>query len=72
VDEVGRLLVRVTAPPVDGAANEALVRLVTRELGIARRAVRLVSGARARVKRLEVSLDAERIHERWPGVVISD
>jgi uncharacterized protein YggU (UPF0235/DUF167 family) len=72
VDDAGRLVVRVTAPPVDGAANEALLRLVARELGVARSALRLVSGERARVKRLEVSLDAAGIHERWPGLTLSD
>ena len=48
------LKVRLTAPPVDGAANEALVSLLAAVLGIGRRAVRIVAGATARAKVVEV------------------
>ena len=44
------LLARLTAAPVDGAANEALIRLLVKQLGVARREVRIVSGERARRK----------------------
>ena len=44
------LRVRVTAPPVDGAANEALLRLLADRLGVPRRDLRIVSGASARQK----------------------
>ncbi|MEX1022967.1 MAG: DUF167 domain-containing protein [Dehalococcoidia bacterium] len=50
----GAILVRVTAPPVDGAANEALVRLLAKRLRVARGAVRIVSGEAARSKIIEV------------------
>ena len=46
--------VRLSAPPVDGAANEALVELIAAALGVARRAVRIVSGASSRSKVVEV------------------
>lgn len=48
------LKVRLTAPPVDGAANEALIALVAELLGVGRRAVRIVAGATARAKVVEV------------------
>jgi uncharacterized protein (TIGR00251 family) len=48
------LKVRLQAPPVDGAANEALVTLLADRLGVARRAVRVVSGATSRAKTVEV------------------
>lgn len=48
------LKVRLQAPPVDGAANEALVTLLAERLGVARRAVRVVAGASARAKTVEV------------------
>ena len=51
----GALLVRLAAAPVDGAANEALVRLLATMLAVPRRAVRLVSGERARDKRVCVA-----------------
>lgn len=46
----GALLVRVTAPPVDGAANEALIRVLSRRLGVARTAVSIATGRTSRVK----------------------
>jgi hypothetical protein len=48
------LKVRLSAPPVDGAANEALVRLLAEALGVPRRAVRIESGHGSRTKRVEV------------------
>lgn len=55
-DEAGRpvLKVRVAAPPVEGEANAALVRLIAKALGVSKRAVRLASGDTARVKQLEI------------------
>ncbi len=38
------LKVRVTAPPVDGAANAALVRLLAKALGVAKSAVTIIAG----------------------------
>lgn len=51
----GVLRCRVTAPPADGRANEALRKLVAKRLGVAKSRVRLVRGARSRTKLLEVS-----------------
>lgn len=50
----GALKVRLSAPPVDNAANEALVALLARELDVPRRAVRIVAGATGRTKVIEV------------------
>ncbi|HWL42498.1 MAG TPA: DUF167 domain-containing protein [Ilumatobacter sp.] len=44
----------VKAPPVDGAANTAVVAEVAELFGVPARSVRLVGGAAARTKRLEV------------------
>ncbi len=61
----GALLVRVTAPPVDGAANEALVRLVAKTVGVPKSAVRIVSGETSRTKILEVTgMDSEVLRTR--------
>ena len=49
------LLVRLNAPPVDGAANEALVSFIASLLGVPRRNVAILSGARSRHKRLRVT-----------------
>ena len=46
----GALRVRVNAPPVDGAANEELVRLLARELKVRAGAVEILSGHSSRTK----------------------
>jgi uncharacterized protein (TIGR00251 family) len=61
----GALVVRLTAPPVEGAANEALARLLGKTLGVAPSAVRVLSGATGRNKVVSVAgLDAAVARER--------
>ncbi|HKO03583.1 MAG TPA: DUF167 domain-containing protein [Candidatus Acidoferrales bacterium] len=50
----GALRVRLTAPPVEGEANEALVRLLASRLNVPKSAVRILSGSRGRMKRIAV------------------
>jgi uncharacterized protein (TIGR00251 family) len=50
----GAVLIRVTAPPVDGKANEALCRLVAKKAGVAPSRVTVVKGHTAREKTLDV------------------
>jgi len=50
----GRMLIRVAAPPVEGAANDAVIELLAKLLDCPRRAVRIVSGEKSRSKRLAV------------------
>jgi uncharacterized protein (TIGR00251 family) len=49
------LKIRLAAPPVDGAANEALVRFLADRLDLPRSAVRLTAGAGSRRKTVEVA-----------------
>ncbi|HEU0107710.1 MAG TPA: DUF167 domain-containing protein [Vicinamibacteria bacterium] len=51
----GALVVRLTAPPVEGQANAALVRFLARHLGIAASAVSVARGAKTRDKVLLVA-----------------
>lgn len=50
----GAFVIRLAAPPVDGAANDALVEFLADTLNVPRRAVRIVSGERGRRKRVEI------------------
>ena len=66
-DPEGRsvLKVRVRARPIEGKANDALVRLVAEGLGLPRSAVSLVQGDRSRTKRLEITgLDEDTVRAR--------
>jgi uncharacterized protein YggU (UPF0235/DUF167 family) len=57
--------VRVTAPPVDGRANDALRRLIARRAGVAPSRVTLVRGEKSREKTLSVEgVDAATLRER--------
>ena len=50
----GRLVVRIAAPPVEGAANEALVTFLAARLRVPARAVHVLSGEHGRQKRVAV------------------
>ena len=49
------LKIRLTAPPEDDRANEALVQLLAERLNVPRAAVRIVAGERNRIKRLSIA-----------------
>jgi uncharacterized protein (TIGR00251 family) len=60
--EDGTLKIRLTAPPVDGAANEALVAYLAKALGVSKSSVEIVSGHTSREKRIRISgVDREDI-----------
>lgn len=50
----GAIKIRIGAPPVDGAANEALIRFLASEFRVGRTQVRLESGQTSRRKRVRV------------------
>ena len=67
----GILRARVGAPAVEGAANNALIRLIADELGVAGRDVRIVAGASSRQKLLVVDgAEPEAVVAHWPGLKI--
>ncbi len=47
--------VKVTAPPVEGKANEALVRFLAKELGVSPSCIEITRGQRSREKTLMIS-----------------
>jgi len=46
----GAFKVKVTAPPVEGAANEACIKLLAKELGLKKSQMEISSGAKSRKK----------------------
>lgn len=64
----GALRVRLAAPPVEGEANDELVRCLAKWLGVPRRAVRLVAGETGRNKVVEVEgIDADVVTDALAG-----
>ncbi len=64
----GALVVRLTAPPVEGRANEALGRILAKALGVAPSAVSVLRGASGRDKLVAVAgLDAATVRARLGG-----
>ncbi len=57
----GALAARVTAPPVDGEANEAVIALVAKAFGVPKRDVRIVGGETSREKRLAIAGDKDAL-----------
>jgi uncharacterized protein (TIGR00251 family) len=51
----GAVRVRIAAPPVDGAANEELIRLLARKLGVSRSAISITGGHTSKLKQLSVT-----------------
>ena len=50
----GRLVIRTTAPPVEGAANKAVRRVLAKHFGVAPRDIEIVRGQRSRDKTVEI------------------
>jgi uncharacterized protein (TIGR00251 family) len=66
-EHAGAIKIALTAPPVDNAANAALIALLARELDVARRDVSIVRGETSRTKRLEVrGATVERVRALLP------
>ncbi|MFV1957268.1 MAG: DUF167 domain-containing protein [bacterium] len=58
------LVVRLTSPPVEGAANSALVKLLAKKLGIARGRLEIVAGKRSRSKIVQIDgITQDRLRE---------
>lgn len=53
--EDGSLKIRLTAPPVDGAANEALIAYLAKALAVSKSSVEILSGHTGREKRIRIN-----------------
>lgn len=64
------LEVRVAEAPADGAANEAVVRLLARALGISRSEVSIISGHASRHKRVAIPFETSEARRRLSGSIL--
>ena len=61
----GSIRARLTAPPVEGAANAALIELLSKQLALPRRNIEIVRGATGRLKIIEIAgLTLEEVEQR--------
>lgn len=61
------LVVRIAAPPVDNAANDALIEFLSEVVDVPRRSIRIVSGGTSRLKRIAIDgVTARRMAECLP------
>jgi hypothetical protein len=58
------LEVRVAEAPTDGAANDAVVKLLAKALGVSRSELTIISGAASRHKRIAIPFDVEEARGR--------
>ena len=64
------LLIRLAAPPVDGAANDALIEFLSKTLQRPRRDIAILSGLKSRDKRVSIDgLTAEEWSARLPALL---
>ena len=64
----GALVVKLAAAPVDGAANDELIALLSKALKVPKRDITIVSGERSRTKRIRVAgLDREQVLSKLIG-----
>jgi len=62
-EQDGTLRVRIAAPPVAGAANEELIRLLAKKLEVRASSVTIVSGEASRMKKIAVKgITAQELH----------
>ncbi len=59
------LEVRVAAAPTDGEANAAVVKLLAKELGVPKGAIRIVQGEASRHKRIELPVEEQELRSRF-------
>ena len=58
------LEIRVAAAPADGAANDAVIKLLAKALGVSRSELSIISGAASRHKRVAIPFDVSEVSAR--------
>lgn len=62
VTKEGLIKLKINAPPIDGKANEACIKLIAESLGISKANVRIVSGLKSRNKVVEISGNSDTLY----------
>jgi uncharacterized protein len=70
--EQNTLKVRLTAPPVDGAANEALIAFLAQCLNVPKRDIQIMSGLSGRQKIVKIAGITEADIDRWRSTLFNE
>ena len=70
VDMEGNISVKIRAKPVDGEANEYLVKFLAKEFGISKALIQIDKGATSRLKRISINMEQARLDEILKGLKI--
>lgn len=62
--EGGAIKVKIKAPPVDGKANQYLVKFLAKKLGIAKSNVEILKGHTNPIKRLQINMEESEVKKR--------
>lgn len=68
----GLLRVRIAASPVDGAANEELIKVLAKKFGVAKGAVSIITGHSGRVKQVRIDCAKTEVLERVKAFLASE
>jgi len=52
----GKIKIRISAPPVEGAANDAVIKFLAKTLGTSKSKVKIISGEKSRHKTLQIDM----------------
>jgi len=61
-DTEGTLVVKLREKPIDGAANEALIKFLSKEFDISKSAITLEKGQTSRFKKLQIHISEAELH----------
>lgn len=63
--DAGTFKVKLTAPPIEGKANAALLKFLAKKLGVPKTDMEIVSGERSRIKSIRIQgLSTEEINQK--------
>lgn len=60
----GALMIRIAAPPVEGAANAELIMFLAKAFGVSKSEVEVINGHTAKIKQVKIAnTDAEKFRQ---------
>ena len=69
----GALKIRIASPPVDGAANEELIKVLAKQFGVAKSAVEIINGQTSKIKQILLrNITGEKLNAVLQGKIERD